>query len=166
MPTWIIDDGPFDHLARTIDTGVLGAWPTDEFFVADATAKAANGPRRELLDAAPTPFASFDLQTGSDGFDILYNHLRPAARGTANLAEHESIAWALTERPDAILVAVDKHAALIALAELGCGRVAHAFDLWIHLRDRSLISQQQFGGLCERTRKGDQSLPGIPRRCA
>ena len=165
MPTWIIDDGPFDHLALAINASALGAWPADQFFVADATANAASGLRRALLDATPTPFVSFDLPVDSDGFDILYKHLRRPTSSTANLAEHESIAWALTDRPDAIFVAVDKRAALLALAELGCGRVAHAFDLWIHLRDQGLISQVQFEKLCEMTLNKDQSLPGVPRRC-
>jgi hypothetical protein len=195
MPTWIIDDGPFDQLALTINASELETWPADQFFVAGATAKAASGRRKDLLVSTPTPFAPFELPLGSKGCDILYKHLRPTASSSANLAEHESIAWALTERRDAIFVAVDKRAALLALAELGCGRVAHAFDLyyylrkssrgaqnisavvlrgsfgcggaalWIHLKEQGLVSQAQFETLCQATYKNDQSLPGVPQRC-
>ncbi len=52
---------------------------------------------------------------------------------------------------------------LLALAELGCGRVAHSYDLWLYLRGEGLLDENQFYRLCEAARKNDQSA--IPLRC-
>ncbi len=64
-----------------------------------------------------------------------------------------------------IFVTLDKRAAMLALAELGRGRVAHAFDLWLHLRDSGLVDSTVFDALCQRTKRSDGALPGIPLRC-
>jgi hypothetical protein len=101
----------------------------------------------------------------SEASEILYSHLSQPTGTNTNLAENEAIAWALVKRNDAIFVTVDKRAALLALAELGCGRVAHAFDLWLHLREQDLISPDQLVQLCEDTKKSDQSLNNLPLRC-
>ena len=37
-------------------------------------------------------------------------------------------------------------------------------DIQLHLRDEGEISDGQFDDLCERTRRVDQALPGIPWR--
>jgi hypothetical protein len=174
MKAWIIDDGPLDWLAQSVDPSDLAGWPRDRFFVAAATATAAREDaqhsaaakrRLALLECQNTAIATFDIQMGSRASEILYTHLRQPAMTSANLAEHQAIAWALEERDEAILVTVDKRAAITALAELGRTRVAHAFDLWIELRERGLISPEQFASLCEATRRGDQGLPGLPIRC-
>lgn len=144
MPTWILDDGPFGDLARFVDVEEVERWPGGQLYIAEQTVLEApvGSNRRALLDADPSPFQSFSITMGSPASDIIYNHLRrTAGRATANLAEHQSIAWAISERPDAIFVVVDRKATILALAELGCGRVAHAHDLWLYLRDETLIDQ-------------------------
>ena len=166
MTAWILDDGPFNDLAKIVRIEDLTGWPKDRLFVAEQTALDAESDshRRTLLAADPTPFQSFKIMMGSPAFSIVYSHLRPTtSRATANLAEHQSIAWIISERPDGIFVAKDKKAAFLALAELGCGKVASPHDLWLWLRDEKLVDQTQFEGLCRTTCKGDQSR--IPLRC-
>lgn len=166
MTTWILDDGPFDLISRFVNFLDLPNWPQGQLFVAEQTAlDARHSPTRNaLLTTNPTPFNVFNIMIGAPAFDIVYNHLRPtASRATANLAEHQAIAWIISERQDGIFVTGDKKAAFLALAELGRGRVAHPHDLWLQLRDQSLVDQAQFDGLCQTTCRSDQSA--VPLRC-
>lgn len=166
MTTWILDDGPFDLLSRFINVTDLSNWPQGQLFVAEQTAMdAGQSPvRSALLTTNSTPFNVFNIIIGTPAFDIVYNHLRPtASRATANLAEHQAIAWIISERRDGIFVTGDKKAAFLGLAELGRGRVAHPHDLWLHLRDQRLVDQAQFDGLCQTTCRSDQSA--VPFRC-
>ncbi|MEW6755159.1 MAG: hypothetical protein AB1505_29885 [Candidatus Latescibacterota bacterium] len=163
MPTWIIDDGPLDHLAMVVASVDVGVWPKGEYFVADQTARAAGGNRKALLEAAASPFQAFSIMYGSRAFDVLYQHLREPTASDKDLAEHQSIAWAMEERQDAVFVAQDQRAAFLALAELGRSRAAHPTQLWLHLRDQGLVTPEQFRALCERTRRSYQSK--IPLRC-
>ena len=165
MDLWIIDDGPLDQLAMALPSLELGAWPTGHFVVAEATRRDASGRRGELLEGNPDKFGTCQISIGSDAADVLYKHLRLPSNATVNEAEYQAIAWAMTEHQEAILVTLDKRAAMLALAELGRGRVAHAFDLWLHLRDNCLVAADGFADLCDRTRRNDQALPGIPLRC-
>lgn len=162
---WLVDDGPLEDLARVIAGRSLADWPKGEFWVATQTSDDAKFQREKLLAAAGSPFNVFEVEVGSEAADVLYTHLRAGSSGTADLAEHQGIAWALTEAMEACFVSRDKRALSIALAELGLGRVAHAFDLWIHLRDNELVTQDEFNELCKRTLNADQGLPGLPIRC-
>jgi hypothetical protein len=175
MEAWIIDDGPLDWLARQVEPVEVAKWPPDRFFVAEATALAARrdalesmaaNRRLALLEQSGLSIRTFDVQVPSDAARILYEHLSHPSGTATNLAENQAIAWALTERQEAVLVTVDKRAAMLALAELGRGRVAHAFDLWIELRQNDLISNDQFQHLCNATRAADQSLNSLPVRCS
>ena len=83
---------------------------------------------------------------------------------TKDLAEHESIAWALTQTAEVVFVTADRRASLTALAELGRGRVAHPFDFWLHLYAGGLVNRQQVDALCDRTRRSDSGLPRLPPR--
>ena len=165
MATWILDDGPFGVLAGVVNATEVESWPPDQLFVAEKTASDAEGSSRQaLLDANPTPIRTFRVELGTPAADVLFEHLRhPEGSPTANLAEHQSIAWAICDRTDAVLVVVDRRAAILALAELGCGRVAHAHDLWLHLRENGLVGPQQFDALVDATCKKDQSK--VPLRC-
>lgn len=108
---------------------------------------------------------SFTVTVGSPAGTILYTHLRTASGGTANLAEHESIAWALTDPVgDSVLVTQDKLAAMLALAELGRGRVCHPYELWEQLQAQGNLTQNQFQDLMRATSRRDRSIPAIPRR--
>jgi len=103
-------------------------------YIAEQTALDASldPSRSALLAADPSPFKSLNIMMGTPAADIVYEHLRrTASRATANLAEHQSIAWIISECPDAILVTEDKKAAFLALAELGSGCMAHSHDLWL-----------------------------------
>lgn len=166
MTTWILDDGPFGILAKYVCVEDLKSWPPDVFFVSEQTALDAtpDDTRNQILSAEQTPFQSFQIMMDTRAADIVYGHLRiTAGRATANLAEHQAIAWAICENKEAIFVVIDRKATSLALAELGCGRVAHAHDLWLFLRNKKLVSQKQFEDLCHATCRTDQSR--VPLRC-
>lgn len=166
MTTWVLDDGPFGHLAKFVRVEALTNWSGERLFVAEQTElDARDDPaRRVLLEANLTPFKSFSIMIGTPAADIVFGHLRRTeSRATANLAEHQSIAWLISESPEAVFVTEDKKAAFLALAELGRGRVAHSHDLWLYLRDKRLIDQTQFEKLCRASCRTDQSR--IPLRC-
>jgi len=169
---WILDDGPFGSLACEVSKENLRKWPSGELLVADATADDAKQDRSGRREAAlriesdltgGPVIDTFEVRVGSPAGRILYEHLRKGHRGSADLAEHESIAWALTiEEATAILVTSDKHAAFLALAELGRCRVCHPYEFSRHLFSQHRISENQYKALMERTSKADQSIPEIP----
>lgn len=172
---WILDDGPFEWLCRVLgDTGVA-TLPPARFYVAEATANdarasaVANSPegqrRTQVLQLDPPIVQEFCIMIGSPAADMLYQHLRQPVGVTKNLAENQSIAWAAHERPDATFVVVERRGSVDALAELGCGRVAHAFDLWLWLYEQQHLTEQQFASLCKQTKGADQGLPSVPLRC-
>lgn len=167
---WIIDDGPLGMMADEITFQGFSSWPTNAFFVAQATWDAAqpSAPRRNFLQTT-TPAGEpvvrpFEVMAGGEADDFLYGHLRRNQSYAANLAEHQAIVWALLERPDAVFVTADKKAAMEALSELGRTRVCHPFEFWNNLLRESLISESEWNGLCGRQLRGDRSLPGIPWR--
>lgn len=166
MTTWILDDGPLDLLSQFIDAINWQNWSQMQLFVAKQTAvDARQSPARyDLLVSYPTLFHTFEIMVDTLAFDIVHGHLRTtASRAAANLAEHQAIAWIISECTDGVFVTCDKKAAFLALAELGRNHVAHPYDLWLHLRDQRLINQTQFDDLCQKTRISDQSV--IPWRC-
>ncbi len=63
-----------------------------------------------------------------------------------------------------MFVVFDKRATVLALAELGRRRVGHAFDLWIELEAKGLISGECFQRLCEATKSKDKGLKRMPAR--
>lgn len=65
-----------------------------------------------------------------------------------------------------MFVTADTRAALTALAELGRMRVAHPFDLWLHLREQGVLATSAFKALCQRTKRRDQGLERMPDRVA
>ncbi len=170
---WILDDMVFSDIACAVPSSDLSTWPSNELILADATAQAAgrdrSGRRQSVLTARSETtgaaiITSFTVTVGSEAGAILYDHLRTGTGGTANLAEHESIAWALTDSDgDSVLVTRDKHAAMLALAELGRGRVCHPYDLFERLRSQGYLTQQQFEVLMNSTSRNDPSIP-IPWR--
>ena len=96
---------------------------------------------------------------------VLYKHLRKSSGLTAaNLAEHQTIAWAVTEKEQAVFVTSDKAAASLALAELGRSRVCHPVEFWQNLLDDGMIIKTQWQSLLQRSLREDQSLPGVPWR--
>lgn len=83
---------------------------------------------------------------------------------TRDLGEHESIALLIHELTDAVLVVLDRRAAMLALAELGPGRVVSPFDFWHWLRAEDIIDQAAFEKLCTEVLRKDQGFPGLPVR--
>ena len=173
MGRWILDDAPFHSLSCEIDEATLKSWPGGDLLVADATAQAAaqdkSGRRQQALSvvsesSGDTAIGTFQVGVASPAGNMLYAHLRKDVRGTADLAEHQSIVWALLEAPDAVLVTRDKHAALLALSELGKCRVCHPYELWSHLHEADRITAAQYRALLDRSAREDTSLPGIPWR--
>jgi len=167
---WILDDGPFGQLAGTVDPENAAHWQAGVLLVAEASSAAAmQAPdRRALLDVRvgdESIVATFGIRLGADdpAEEVLID-LRPDAESSADLAEHESIAWAQVHGLDAVFVCADKRAALTALAELGRARVAHPFDVWLDLRERGWLTPRVFENLCRRTRSQDQGLPRMPKR--
>lgn len=171
---WILDDGPFGTLVFTLSPVDLSKWPDAELFVADATAAAASsdysGRRQAALDVTSKStgvhvITVFDVLVDSPAGSILYGHLRKGTGGSANLAEHQSIAGLLTHDDErSALVTQDKHAAFLALAELGRSRVCHPFELWNHFWTEGRLEEAQYRDLMDRTTRMDRSLPGVPWR--
>ena len=170
---WILDDMIFGNLACQVLPDDVACWPDLGLMLADATVAAADqdqSGRRQALLAVTSPANSdpvikpFSVTSGSVAWTILYEHLRPKSGGTKNLAEDQSIAWALTHLDeDPVLVTRDKHAAMVALAELGRGGVCHPFEFFEYLRSQGCLTQQQFDNLMNSTKKHDNSI-NIPWR--
>ncbi len=162
-----------DVIARMVAAGDISAWPDGEFLLADATVQAAvNDPsnRRQAVIQARSGvsgkpiFESFMVTVGSTAGTIVYTHLQTGSNKTANLAEYQSIAWALTHKEEeAVLVTQDKHAAMLATAELGIGRVCHPYEFWGRLHSRGHLKEPKFTDLMNATQRGDQSI-AIPWR--
>lgn len=170
---WILDDGPLGCLAQLSDLLVLTFCETGELLVAGTTAKSATNDksgRRQALLALSYLDGSKVITVVNVTFGIddpaaqVLTDLHPDEFATIDLAEHESIAWAAAHGGDAILVTSDRRATVTALAELGMGRVAHPFDLWLHLKRNRGLNDRDFHLLCESTRKGDQGLRRMPAR--
>ena len=171
---WILDDMVFGDIARVVPPGAVSGWPNGELLLADATARAAtlddSGRRQAVLAATSSGtgapiITSFTINVLGPAGTILYTHLRTGTGGTANLAEHESIAWALIDPlADSVLVTQDKLAAMLALAELGRGRVCHPYELWAHLLAQNYVTRQQFVDLMQATGRRDRSIPERPWR--
>ncbi len=165
---WILDDGPFGHLASTVGPDVTARWQADVLLVAGSTAASASRVSQVLLDqrVGDEPVVgTFEIRFGAgDLAEQVLIELRCDASSTADLAEHESIAWAQVHGLDAVFVCADRRAALTALAELGRGRVAHPFDVWLDLRRRGWLTPETFQRLCKLTHKHDLGLPRMPQR--
>lgn len=162
--SWLLDDGPFEILAKWVPPERVEQWPSGLCRVAEATERNAfqDPKRRRLLEMAV--FGSARIEVGGAAHRILTEHLRREDETTrVNLAEHQSIAW-LLQQPEGIFVVTDKQATVLALAELGRGRVAHAFDFWDYLHREGLVSESELESVASATLKRDQGLPGLPWR--
>lgn len=160
---WILDDGPFGHLA-SIQPRKKELWEPGVLLVAGSTADAASTLSQKLFEGARV--GRFDVKIGAeDPAEEVFAELHPDPSSTSNRAEHESIAWALVHGANAVYVFVgyDKKAAMIALAHLGRARVAHPYDLWMDLFERGWIDSRELDDLCTLTGNSDKSLPR-PRR--
>jgi hypothetical protein len=105
------------------------------------------------------------LPIGSRAAAVVLDYLRrDETSATKNLGEDESIGCCLEDLTDAVFVTMDKRAAFIALAELGWGRVATAFDLWSWLAREQMIDGRSRNALDATTLRQDSGLPGVPRR--
>ena len=170
---WILDDGPLQILANCVSAESMRTWPSGELVVAAATREAASldksGRRKQVLevscdDGGEVVISSFDVTVASPAGEVLYRHLRVGAEGTANLAEHQALAWMIAVEDDATLVTMDKAAAYLGLSEVGRGKVSHPYELWEYLRSESRVSENEYELLIEQTRKRETSLPGVPWR--
>jgi len=168
---WVLDCGPLGHLARSRDDA--WQWPAAALHVTRevereglASISSYNQKLLAMATADGDPcIAVHDIPVPSDPAAMFATHLRPnAASATRNLGEDETIAFCATVDTETIFVTADRTAAFVALSELGRGRVATPFDLWVHLRDTELISPDVFDSLCERTAKQLNVLPGKPWR--
>ncbi len=170
MSLWLLDDKPFDLLAKEFDAG--WAWPASTLHVMDAVARAASrdhsGRRARLLGlstAAGEPCVEqHAIIVGTPAAEHLFTHLRAHQRhAEKSLADDEAIAWCRVHR-EFDFVSMDKKAMYLALSELGPGRVYAPFDVWIDLAARGLITIEQAERLCERTAKeSDPNVPPPPR---
>lgn len=107
----------------------------------------------------------FEIARGTAAWDT-FVEIHVDLEEDTDMAEHESISWAQSEGPDAVFVSADRAAIMIALAELGRGRVASAFDLWLDLHDKGWLSDVEFERACDLTYNHvrDGGLPRRPRR--
>lgn len=165
--SWIVDDGPVDILADLGAPEDLVRYPAGSLLVAPSTRRSTNESRQSLIeitDAAGAPLIEvFEILLDSEAGRI-FNELHGEEKSTTNAAERECIAYALTDCPEGIVVTADRRAALTALSELGKGRVAHPFDLWIDLLEKDAVSPENFRRLCKRTKMRDQALERMPDR--
>lgn len=171
---WILDDGPLDQLARFADPATLTRGAAGSLLVASTTARAAavSERRRALLEldcADGRLVEEFSVEIGDDdpAAEILLE-LHGSENTRLDLAEREAISWAQVHGASAggqaVFVTSDQRATVTALAELGRGRVAHPFDLWLDLLRQGRIGRSQFEKLCEATRNKDQGLERMPTR--
>lgn len=72
---------------------------------------------------------------------------------TRDVGEDASIAVCVRGLTEAVFVTEDKDGALIALFELGPGRVMSSCDLWAHLREQGEITTEDFDWLCTASAK-------------
>lgn len=168
---WILDDGPFDHLADEANLERLVDSYRGRLIVAPSTARGAlpSSARTRLLNARLTngkPLVQvFELLLSKDDPAAeIFLELHGQEKTTTNRAEMEAIAWILVHAADGVFVTADRRAALTALAELGRTRVAHPFDLWIELLNGDALTPEEFRALCNRTRQKDQGLVRMPGR--
>lgn len=166
---WIIDDGPLDTLAAVGRPGELARYRARRLLIAPTTHRETSEPRKRLIgitNADSTPLVEvFEILSESEAWRI-FHELHRQEKSTTNAAERECIAYALADCPEGIFVTADRRAALTALSELGRGRVAHPFDLWIDLLEMDAVSPEDFRRLCDRTKMKDQGLERMPDRVA
>jgi hypothetical protein len=171
MRLWVLDDGPFGTLARHHDAS--WHWPESALHLVSEVAMGAqhdkSGRRQRLLNmmSGGLPcIAVHDIHPGTPADAMLHNYLRQnATSARKDLGEDASVAFCALVQPEAVFVTQDQGAALVALSELGAGRVATPFDLWHDMARQGLVSPQQCKALCESTHKSVKDfLPGIPRR--
>jgi hypothetical protein len=170
MMHWVLDDGPLGLLARMVTPG--DTWPAGRLHVSEDVAANAqrdrSGRRQPWLAARRGSGPSVVVHaivTGTDVGKMVYEHLRTnAADASTDLGEDESIALCALDLVDAVFVSMDKGASYKALVELGLGRVASPFDLWLELRAEGLITETEFAKLCDATAKGDSGIAGVPAR--
>jgi len=171
MKRWVLDDGPFGALALSFDG--TWKWPPATLHLVMEVARNARtdrtGRRQQLLSMTSTGQACISVhntQLGTPAADMLYGYLRlDSTQATKDLGEDASIAFCATVMLDALFVTQDRAATLVALSELGPGRVATPFDLWHDLEEKALISRDQCQTLCNATYKSAKDLlPGVPRR--
>lgn len=171
---WLLDDGPLGHLAGVVDSLRTESWQTGRLLVprSAAIAQSERSTRTRTLlsrvdEAGSRVIEQISVRLASDdpAASILLE-LHGDTTSSTDLAEREAIAWALAHGDDAVLVAMDRRAALTALAELGVGRVGHPFDVWLDLLDRRWIDSEVFSRLCRLTKKHDQGLERMPGRVA
>lgn len=167
---WMLDDGPFGILARM--AGPSWAWKPASFHLAESVVQGAaldkSGRRQALLAeqvGGEAVVVSHAVAAGSDAYATLWAHLRKSsALATRDLGEDESIALLAHELADLVFVVLDRKAAMVALAELGPGRVASPFDYWDWLRAEGVVDTAEFDQLCEQVLKDDSGFPGRPVR--
>ncbi len=169
MTFWLLDDGPFGVLSRFVDHS--WQWPASTLHIMREVAQGApydkTGRRQRLMELRDASgLAGIQIHDGDDRAGaVLYGHLRPSgAAASKDIGEDASIAFCIAQEPNAIFVTMDKRSAYVALAELGPGRVATPFDVWIWLENNSLITCSQRDDLMRATAKGDQGIQGIPVR--
>ncbi len=174
MKQWIVDAGPLTPLAKHAVEHPEWECPLGVLHVAaavkaEADTESPHAPRHQLLrrrTGGQLWIKSHDLVVGSDAERMYTSYLRPAqASADKHEGEDQSIALCRHELPSAIFVTGDARAALVALAELGLGRVATPFDLWAYLSAHGLIAAEERDKLDEATVRSKQGLfPGVPSR--
>lgn len=162
------------HLASVVEAAQVTGWDAGRILAAATTLDSARekrgAERTRALIAARTAqdepvVAECLVEHGaSDPAAEILVELHGESGTTTNLAEREAIAWCLARDSSGVFVTYDKRAALTALAELGRGRVAHGFDVWLDLLDLGWIRRGQFDTLCKLSRKNDPGLERMPGR--
>jgi hypothetical protein len=169
---WVLDDGPLGLLAQWFCDD--WRWPGTTLHVVDVVASAAgndkSGRRAKLLSLSSEgepSIAVHEIPADSAVAEMVIEHLRPdQSSSTKDLGEDVSIAYCAVQDLEATFVTTDKGAAYLALAELGPGRVASPFDLWLWLAREGLVTTEVRDALNAATARKDGASPGVPRRFA
>lgn len=172
MTRWFLDDRPFGIVAR--HQTVAWAWQPAAVHlvgaIVDALDSDRSGRRRKLFgltSGGEAVVVERRVLGGSEAEAMLWAHLRTnTTLASRDLAEDEAIALLSREVSDGVLVVLDRKAAMVALAELGRGRVASPFDYWDWLRSERIVDQAAFDALCDATLREDAGFPGKPVRFA
>lgn len=167
---WMLDDGPLGILARVAQPS--WGWKPASFHLAESvamcTALDKSGRRQALLAAragGQDVVVKHAVSAGSMADGTLWGHLRTSsALATRDLGEDESIALLVHDLQELVFVVLDRKAAMVALAELGPGRVASPFDYWDWLRSEGIVDASGFDLLCARVLAEDSGFPGRPVR--
>lgn len=159
---FVVDTGPLGQLARRIrETETSWSFHVTSLWAVDIVWSELPSSSQVLLSGLIVQKQIPAIGPVADLYTRRYRTRR--ASTTRDAGEDASIAYCVREATSATFVTEDKDAALVALCELGKGRVISSYDLWAHLRDTVEISADDFNVLCRQSAR-KLGFPSPPAR--